>query len=177
MVTTTTLVTPITSLVTTLLTTVTLPEAPAPTQLPTPLPNFNFPDPSIIWAEGKWWAFATANRSNPLHQHFQLASSTDYVHWTVETYPNGMYYDPLEVLPAWVTEGDTPETWAPDIVKLDDGTFVMYWSAHLANTTSTHCVSAATSKTVKGPYIPLQSILVCPDNSFGAFDVAGFKGR
>lgn len=173
----TTVVTPISSLLATLLASSATPLAtPSAIQLGSPLANINFPDPAIIWAEGKWWSFATATRGNALHQHFQVASSVDYLHWTIETYPDGKPYDPLEVLPSWVDSTALPETWAPDVVKLDDGSFVMYWSAKKADTPSTHCVSAATSKNVRGPYIPLDQILVCPNNSLGAFDVAGFKG-
>ena len=145
-----------------------------PVPLGSPLPHTKFPDPSITWAEGKWWAFATGTRDGFLH--FQLASSTDYKAWHIERNPNGQQYDPLPKVPSWVHNGESPETWAPDVVKLDDGTFVMYYSAKKEGTVATHCVSAATSKDVRGPYVPLDHILICPNNSLGAFDVSGSKG-
>ena len=57
----------------------------------------------------------------------------------------------------------------------DDGTFVMYYSARHANATKFHCVSAATSKNVTGPYTPLPNPLICPLTQGGAIDPDGFR--
>jgi len=38
-----------------------------------------------------------------------------------------------------------------------------------------HCVGAATADTILGPYVPLNSSLVCPLAQGGAIDAAGFK--
>ena len=51
----------------------------------------------------------------------------------------------------------------------------MYFAAGKFNTTATHCLGAATSKTVKGPCQPLANYIACPANSLGAFDVFGIK--
>jgi len=55
-----------------------------------------------------------------------------------------------------------------------DGSFVMYYSATTTSDTSKHCVGAATSKTVTGPYNPVGSTaLICPLSQGGAIDASG----
>lgn len=58
----------------------------------------------------------------------------------------------------------------------DDGSFVMYYSASTVKDKSKHCVGAATSKNVLGPYTPIGSEpLFCDLSIGGAIDAAGFK--
>ena len=51
----------------------------------------------------------------------------------------------------------------------------MYFSAAVNNNSAHHCVGAATSKTVNGPYDPQPNPLFCPVQQGGAIDPAGFK--
>jgi len=64
----------------------------------------------------------------------------------------------------------SPNTWAPDVNQLDDGKFVMYYSATAMASPggAHHCVGAATSDTILGPYVPLNDSLVCPLAQGGA---------
>ncbi|OJD30661.1 glycoside hydrolase family 43 protein [Diplodia corticola] len=130
-----------------------------------PVMQQNFPDPSIIYADNQWWAFATMDGSI----NIQVAQSSDFENWT---YLDGV--DALPDPPSWVDMA-TVNTWAPDVVELDDGTFVMYFSATTMNDTTKHCVGAALSDTVEGPYTPINSTLACPLDQGGAIDAAGFK--
>ena len=51
----------------------------------------------------------------------------------------------------------------------------MYFSAALLPPhTSTHCIGAATSPHVTGPYLPQDTPLACPQAAGGAIDAAGF---
>ena len=43
-----------------------------------------------------------------------------------------------------------------------DGTFLMYYSAVYKENKSVHCISAATSTNIQGPYTPIDNVLACP---------------
>lgn len=51
----------------------------------------------------------------------------------------------------------------------------MYFSATTTADTSKHCVGAATSKNIVGPYAAQASALICPLSSGGAIDASGFQ--
>lgn len=56
----------------------------------------------------------------------------------------------------------------------DDGSFVMYFALTTAADSSHHCVGAATSATILGPYQPISTPLFCDLSVGGAIDPAGF---
>ncbi|RLL94793.1 hypothetical protein CFD26_103344 [Aspergillus turcosus] len=125
-----------------------------------PVITANFPDPSVIQVEdGDWYAFATNNGV----YNVQIATSHDFENWTV------LNQDALPDAGVW---SDGTNVWAPDVREIDN-TFVMYYAATIANG-STHCVGAATSKTVTGPYTPQDSPIACPVSQGGAIDPSGF---
>jgi beta-xylosidase len=51
----------------------------------------------------------------------------------------------------------------------------MYYSSRHLNATDHHCIGAATSNNVMGPYSPLPEPLVCPLEQGGAIDPDGFE--
>ena len=51
----------------------------------------------------------------------------------------------------------------------------MYYSAQIAQSREQHCIGAATSKDVEGPYTPLPTPIVCPLDQGGTIDPEGFK--
>ncbi|KAJ9612554.1 hypothetical protein H2200_004151 [Cladophialophora chaetospira] len=129
----------------------------------------NFPDPAIIAFDGVSYAFATNNRQPaPNHINIQVATSTDNQTWTLL---DG--HDALPSLGAWETGAGV---WAPDVIQLDDGTFVLYYADNLVSSPAHHCVGAATSKNVLGPYTPGATPFACPDPNGlgGAIDPDGF---
>ncbi|KAF2764357.1 Arabinanase/levansucrase/invertase [Teratosphaeria nubilosa] len=133
----------------------------------------NFPDPAIINVSNAWYAFATRTIGSSIH--IQVAKSTDFSSWALVYNSDGTQYDALPNLPAWV-DSSSPNTWAPDIVQLDDGTFVMYFSATTTSDTAKHCVGAATSSNVEGPYTATSdTALICPLSQGGAIDAAGYN--
>ncbi|KAF7307604.1 Arabinan endo-1,5-alpha-L-arabinosidase [Mycena indigotica] len=123
----------------------------------------DFPDPSLLWVpqENSWFAFGTTGNG----KHVQMASSPDFKTWTYEN------TDPLPTVANWVAS--SANVWAPMVVQLDDGSFVMYYSATAASNTAAHCIGAATSTNVRGPYTPVQSTIACPISQGGAIDPAG----
>ncbi|KAH0373132.1 glycoside hydrolase family 43 protein, partial [Aureobasidium melanogenum] len=136
----------------------------------------NFPDPSVIKVNGTWYAFATHTRGTDIK--IQVAQSVNFEDWTIVKNADGSQFDALPVLPAWVRMANYL-TWAPDVQQLDDGSFIMYFSATTAASPdgSKHCVGAATSPTIMGPYTSLADALFCPLSRGGAIDASGFKDR
>ncbi|KAF2087839.1 glycoside hydrolase family 43 protein [Saccharata proteae CBS 121410] len=124
----------------------------------------DFPDPCIIKVGKKWWAFATENGA----VHIQIAWSYDFETW------NLLDQDALPSPPPWVNMTN-PNTWAPDVNELEDGTFVMYFSATTIQDSSKHCIGAAIALFVEGPYIPITTTMACPLSQGGAIDSSGFK--
>lgn len=51
----------------------------------------------------------------------------------------------------------------------------MYYAASALVSPAHHCVGAATSKTITGPYLPQSTPLYCPLAQGGAIDPAGYK--
>ncbi|KAM0719181.1 hypothetical protein Q7P37_005086 [Cladosporium fusiforme] len=133
----------------------------------------NFPDPAIIGADSRWYAFATRTRGGNVH--IQVAESTDYKSWSLVNNGDGSQKDALPELPSWV-DGGNSNTWAPDVIRLDDGTYVMYYSATTKENTAIHCVGAAKADTVTGPYKPVSDQpLICPIEDGGAIDAAAYN--
>ncbi|KAF4307405.1 hypothetical protein GTA08_BOTSDO04181 [Botryosphaeria dothidea] len=130
-----------------------------------PVMQQNFPDPSIIYLDGEWWAFATMDQDI----NIQVAHSPDFEDWT---YLDGV--DALPDPPGWVNMTE-PNTWAPDVNQLDDGSFVMYFSATTTQDPTKHCIGAAKSDDIEGPYIPVNGTMACPLDQGGAIDSSGFK--
>ncbi|KAF5385293.1 hypothetical protein D9615_000937 [Tricholomella constricta] len=129
-----------------------------------PVISSNFPDPSLIWVESEhsWFAFAT----NGGGDNVQVATSADFNTWKVTG------QDALPTVGSWVYAPNRA-VWAPMVVQIPSGSFVMYYSATSAQDPSAHCVGVATSATVRGPYQPLATPFVCHLNLGGSIDAAG----
>lgn len=121
----------------------------------------NFPDPTFIEVNGTYYAFATNNGKSNVPR----AVSHDFLSWEPTA------GDALPKIPAWSGGG----VWAPDVVQLDDGSFLMYFAASSLQDQSKHCIGTATSKQVTGPYEPMDQPFACPLAQGGAIDPAGFR--
>ncbi|KAG6836551.1 hypothetical protein H0H93_006858 [Arthromyces matolae] len=80
--------------------------------------------------------------------------------------------DALPTVGAWVYKAN-PAVWAPMVIQIADGSFVLYYAATSAADSTAHCVGVATSSTVKGPYTPLSDAFACHLDLGGAIDPAG----
>ncbi|KAI1177901.1 glycoside hydrolase family 43 protein [Nemania sp. FL0916] len=121
----------------------------------------SFPDPSIIYGDGSWKAYATSSNN----KHVPVATSSDANSWTLTT------TDALPDPGAWVDSSDRG-IWAPDVQKNDAGTYVMYYTGHKSG--GTHCIGVATSATAIGPFKPQSTPLICNDAGGGVIDPAGY---
>ncbi len=130
----------------------------------------NFPDPCLIQPGliGSYYAFATRNSK----VNVQVAS-TPFAGISEWIYHDG--HDALPYPGRWAaTHLQDVQVWAPSVVEKLDGSFVMYYSALSRNHTERHCIGAATSKTIMGPYTPFDEPLVCDFHAGGVIDPSYF---
>ncbi|KAI0030284.1 glycoside hydrolase family 43 protein [Vararia minispora EC-137] len=127
-----------------------------------PVITSNFPDPSILAVGGIYYVYST----NSGGKHVPMQTSSDFVNWVpVST-------DALPTVGAW---SNGQNVWAPDVVQLRDGSYVMYYAAESATSPNRHCVGAATASNPQGPFAPVSTALVCNTDQGGAIDPAGFS--
>lgn len=115
----------------------------------------NFPDSCLAWEKSteKWYAFSTqSGRIN-----VQMATSTGFLKWNLHK-----NYDALPSVGSWAILSPHGALWAPDVNQRPDGSWVMYYAAmHRHRHARKHCIGAAISQTIEGPYIPLNTTIVC----------------
>ena len=151
---------------------------------PKPVIPGNFADPSIIQVDNKWYAFATNDRAEAKNHggpNVQISTSPDAKKWTK---PDGKT-DALPDPGCWVNKGplgtDGADVWAPHVVQLPnphkfrENQFVMYYAAKEAKGLHRHCIGAAVSTKIEGPYLARAEPLVCDSDKGGAIDPAGFQ--
>ncbi|GAB7365019.1 hypothetical protein MBLNU230_g5801t1 [Neophaeotheca triangularis] len=137
-----------------------------------PVIESDFPDPSIVEIGGTWYAFGTQSVYDQPNIKIQLATSPDFTTWTLSS-----GHDALRTLPPWV-DSSNPKVWAPEVIQIDDGSFLMYFSAttNAAGNGRYHCVGTATSDSIAGPYDSnTDEPFACPTAQGGAIDAASFK--
>ena len=137
------------------------PEQSAPPALATagaPVLNANFADPDVLKVDNTYFAYAT----NDNNRNVQVASSTDLLDW--EVLP-----DALPELPSWIIPG---KTWAPEVTRISDDSFVMYFTAtNFAPTMQ--CIGLATATEPAGPFtVHGDAMIVCPEDEGGAIDAS-----
>ncbi|MCK0118126.1 glycoside hydrolase family 43 protein [Isoptericola sp. S6320L] len=128
---------------------------------PEPLISQDFPDPDVLVTDDGYVAYAT----NGPHTNVRVATSDDLVTWE-------QHDDAMPDLPPWVIPG---RTWAPEVTRADDGTYVLYFTAASAEH-GVQCLGAATSDGPLGPFEAVgDGMLVCPEAEGGAIDAATFE--
>lgn len=130
-----------------------------------PVFSQDFPDPSILLDEdGTWYAFGTTGNGKQI----QVAvGGTLYQQWSL--------LDDIDALPQPGTWTTGRNTWAPDVHKTSNGTYVMYYSGEVAASPAHHCIGTAVSDTITGPYIPDDEPFACDLDIGGAIDASGFE--
>ena len=105
---------------------------------------------------GNWYTFATAG----IGKKVQVASGLSATGpWT--------WLD-IDILPS-------TGSWAPDVRYLAaSNSFVIYYAAPYAANTNHHCVGAAISSVITGPYTAVNEPIACPIDQGGAIDPNGY---
>lgn len=129
--------------------------------------NSNFADPSIFQdTDGQWYAFATEGNGKTV----QVARAPAVLGpWELLDHD-----DLLPTSPSWATG---KYTWAPAVDRVDDGSYVMYYSAQLDGEYSRfHGIGTATADSVLGPYTPSPGKPFAANvTAGGAIDASGFR--
>jgi beta-xylosidase len=135
---------------------------PAPSLPVGPVFARDFPDPFVEWTGDEYHAMSTTSGLF-LVPHLD---APDLLDWS----------GPGELLaetPSWAVPYST---WAPALLAVGDRQ-VLYFTAQVRDT-SIHCISAAVSETIDGPYRDdRDEPLLCPRSSGGAIDPSPFIDR
>ena len=116
--------------------------------LPVPVVAGDVPDPSAIYDNGQHVAVVTANGWAP---SFRMYTSTDRSQWTLR---GQVFKNP----PKWVAVN----MWAPEITKLSEGRYAVYYSARSKRGRDPwFCIGAAFAKSATGPYKDLGRPIRC----------------
>lgn len=120
---------------------------------------FDFADPSVIYAGGKYYAYATNGGGGRV----QVISSTDLIKWE-------WVGEALSRLPGWAVPGNT---WAPSVMSRGDTFYLYYTARHAAS--RRQCISVATSKSPAGPFVDDSAgPFVCQLDRAGSIDPSPF---
>lgn len=112
-----------------------------------PVLDSDFPDPTVINANGKYYAYATETGGTII----QIASSADLKTWKLEGAA-------LREKPLWSDR----HYWAPHVLY-DSAMkkFVMFYSAESKDTTTGKCLTVALADHPTGPFISNTQPLIC----------------
>lgn len=120
----------------------------------------NFPDPALLRADGRWFAYATGSTGGT---NLTVISSDELWDWQ----------PPAEALPEppnWArSQSEGGAFWAPSVIAAA-GRYVLYFAArHRAVPAGRPgwCIGAATSTVPGGPFTPVQRPVVCRVTGLG----------
>jgi beta-xylosidase len=117
------------------------------------------PDPTVVH-DGDRWALFSAQVG---FINVPVAISDDLREWAAPV-------DALPQLPTWADKG---RTWAPGVLRRDNG-FVLYFAAR-SRALGLQCIGAATAEAIEGPYSsPATEPLVCQPQLGGSIDPQPF---
>lgn len=127
-----------------------------------PILSIDFPDPFILKANGRYYAYAT----NSGHRRVQVAVSTDLISWE-------LLQDAMPKVPRWATS-QTGLTWAPEVMKIGDR-YVLYYTTRDIRS-NRQCVGAASSDQPEGPFTDTNpGPVVCQSDEGGTIDASPFE--
>jgi arabinan endo-1,5-alpha-L-arabinosidase len=116
-----------------------------------PVLNSNFPDPTVINENGKYYAYATNSSVDGKNMNIQVASSTDLQHWKIEG-------DALPQKPIWASK----DFWAPHVLyDRDLKKYVLFYSGESNDTSTGKCLGVAFADSPTGPFVDKGSPLLC----------------
>lgn len=127
--------------------------APAPTQTAVTFANVSVHDPAVIKVDQTWYVFGS---------HLAAARSTDLMNWTKVAdgvnASNSLFNNVVTALADTFAWAQVTDLWAPDVVKLDDGKFYLYYNACKGDSPRS-ALGVAVADKIEGPYVNKQIIL------------------
>jgi beta-xylosidase len=132
----------------------------APVTFTNPVYDRNFPDPGVLRVGDTWFAYGT----NDAVDNVPLLTSPDLVHWTLRN-------DVLPTVGTWATAGNT---WAPEVLRTDAGTYVLYYTARWSKA-DRQCIGTAVADDPHGPFEPAPEPLVCQADEGGSIDASPYR--
>jgi arabinan endo-1,5-alpha-L-arabinosidase len=115
--------------------------------------NVSVHDPAVIKVADTWYVFGS---------HLAAARSTDLMHWTAiadgVNAGNPLFNNVLTQLADAFTWSTVQDLWAPDVVKLGDGRYRMYYDS-CQGSSPLSALGVAVADTVTGPYVNQQILL------------------
>lgn len=132
--------------------------------LANPVLDSDFPDPTVIRAGGKYYAYATQGRVDGKMLNIQVASSTDLQTWKIEG-------DALPQAPSWAkTNFWAPHVLYDEILKK----YVMFYSGESNADDTGKCLGVAYADKPEGPFVDKGTPLLCGEG-FVNIDPMAFK--
>jgi arabinan endo-1,5-alpha-L-arabinosidase len=113
-----------------------------------PLIVVNAPDPTLIRAQGKYYAYTTQNNDGATHM--PRLESNDLIRWS-------SLGDALKKLPAWADHTSSGDTWAPDAIRFK-GRYYLYFSERLKS--KDMGIAVQDSSSPQGPFHVLGGPLI-----------------
>lgn len=115
-----------------------------------PVLDQDFPDPTVIRVNDKYYAYATNPNIRGNTIHIQVASSTDLQNWT-------LIGDALPQKPTWGSH----DFWAPHVMYDPQiRKYVMFYSSESIDTATDKCLGVAYADKPEGPFIDKGSPLI-----------------
>jgi beta-xylosidase len=132
--------------------------------LPGPLIMGDFADPSVISAEGEYVAVTTGGGWAPI---MRVLRSPDLEHWRLSG-------EVFQRRPRWAKSS----FWAPEITRLADGGYAIFYSAAPRRKGLWYCLGVATAPTTDGPWRDRGRPLRCGrQGSIDPFPIRDERGR
>ena len=129
------------------------PTNPNPVQTALTFGNTSVHDPSIVKDGSTYYVFGS---------HLAAAKTTDLMNWTkfadLVTDANPLFNKVTTELAATLSWAQTTTLWAPDVIKLDDGKYYMYYCACKGDSPLS-ALGVATATSIEGPYTNKQILL------------------
>ena len=126
---------------------------PSPTQTALTFTNAGVHDPSVIRADGTFYVFGS---------HLAAAKTTDLMNWTKladgVNDANPLFNKVTTALADTFAWAQVTDLWAPDVAKLADGKFYMYYCACKGDSPRS-ALGVAVADKVDGPYVNKQIVL------------------
>ncbi len=114
--------------------------APGPVAFVSAVFPCDFPDPMVLRADGRWFAYGSSTGWEQAGRSLPILSSTDLRHWRFVA-------DALPAAPSW-SNGDL---WGPSVVRWR-GRYLLFFNAKQRGT-GRHCLTVATAAGPQGPFL------------------------